>query len=208
LGGGAAAGASWSGAALDPDTGRLYVTSRTLPFVVRLHRPKPPTPSAIHYSGDFWPLAVGPERLPLFKPPFGRIVAIDLNTGDHAWTAPLGEGPRAHPSLAHLNLPRLGSARRGFPLVTRTLLFAAQEGRVLALRPAQDRPWVRIFTWAVFEPTLQVFDKATGALLAQIELPANAQGALMTYMLRGRQYIVYPAGGANLPAELIALALP
>ena len=58
------------------------------------------------------------------------------------------------------------------------------------------------------EPTLEVFDKTTGALLARIELPANAQGALMTYMVRGRQYIVVPVGGANLPAELIALSLP
>jgi quinoprotein glucose dehydrogenase len=135
-------------------------------------------------------------------------VAIDLNTGDHAWTVPLGEGPRNHPSLAHLNLPRLGSERRGFPLVTSTLLFAVQEGRARGLRQAHDRPWVRIFTWDVYEPTLQVFDKATGALIAQVELPANAQGALMTYMVRGRQYIVMPVGGANLPAELIALTLP
>ena len=67
---------------------------------------------------------------------------------------------------------------------------------------------MRIFTWDVYEPTLQVFDKATGAMIAQVELPANAQGALMTYMVRGRQYIVMPVGGANLPAELIALTLP
>jgi quinoprotein glucose dehydrogenase len=67
---------------------------------------------------------------------------------------------------------------------------------------------VRIFTFANTEPALEVFDKATGALLARIELPANAQGALMTYMMRGRQYIVFPVGGANLPAELIALSLP
>jgi quinoprotein glucose dehydrogenase len=121
---------------------------------------------------------------------------------------PLGEGPRRHPRLAALDLPRLGSERRGFPLVTRTLLFAAQEGRVVNLRRAQERPWVRIFTFANTEPALEVFDKATGALLARIELPANAQGALMTYMTRGRQYIVFPVGGGNLPAELIALSLP
>ncbi len=204
---GVAGGASWSGAALDPTTGRLYVTSRTLPFVTRLNPPGLPVPFGIRYAADPQPM-FGPGRLPLFKPPFGRIVAIDLNTGDHAWTVPLGEGPRNHPSLAHLNLPRLGSERRGFPLVTSTLLFAAQEGRALGRRQAQDRPWVRIFTWDVYEPTLQVFDKATGALIAQVELPANAQGALMTYMVRGRQYIVMPVGGANLPAELIALTLP
>ena len=121
---------------------------------------------------------------------------------------PLGEGPRKHAALAALDLPRLGSARRGFPLLTRTLLFAAQEGRPTSLRPALDRPWTRIWTWANEDPSLEAFDKTTGALLARIELPANAQGALMTYMTRGRQYIVIPVGGANLPAELVALSLP
>lgn len=183
------------------------MTSRTLPFVTALNRPGLPVPPGARYVADPQPLG-GPDRLPLFKPPYGRIVAIDLNRGEHAWTVPLGEEPRRHPTLAGLDLPRLGSARRGFPLVTRTLLFAAQEGRVTGVRWARDRPWVRIFTWAPVEPTLEVFDKTTGALLARVELPANAQGALMTYMVRGKQYIVVPVGGANLPAELIALSLP
>jgi quinoprotein glucose dehydrogenase len=183
------------------------VTSRTLPFVTQLNPPGFPVPEGVRYAGSTRPL-FGPQGLPLFKPPFGRIVAIDLNSGEHAWTVPLGEGPRRRSLLAALDLPRLGSARRGFPLVTRTLLFAAQEGRVTGLRWAKDRPWVRIFTWATLEPTLEVFDKTTGALLATIDLPANAQGALMTYMVRGKQYVVVPVGGANLPAELVALSLP
>ena len=204
---GVAGGPSWSGAALDPETGRLYVTSRTVPFVVTLKPPDAPIPIVDRYVGDVRPLP-GPDRLPLFQPPFGRIVAIDLNNGEHAWTVPLGDGPRHHPVLAPLNLPRLGSERRGFPLVTRTLLFAAQEGRVTSLRSAFDRPWARIFSLALDDPALEVFDKTTGALLTRIALPANAQGALMTYMTRGRQYIVFPVGGAGLPAELVALTLP
>jgi len=204
---GQAGGASWSGAAVDAATGWLYVTSRTLPIVTKLNRPDPVIQLADRYVGQLQTL-LGPERLPLFKPSFGRVVAIDLNTGDHAWTVPLGEGPRKHPLLAPLDLPRLGSPRRGFPLVTRTLLFAAQEGRPTGQRRAQDRPWVQVTTFATLEPTLEVFDKKTGELLAQIELPANAHGALMTYMVRGRQYIVIPVGGANLPAELVALSLP
>ena len=204
---GQAGGPSWSGAAVDPATGWLYVTSRTLPLVTRLAPPATRVPIVDRYVGGFQPID-GPERLPLFKPPYGRIVAIDLNTGEHAWTVPLGEGPRSHPALAALDLPRLGSARRGFPLLTRTLLFAAQEGRPTSLRPGVDRPWTRIWTWANEDPSLEAFDKTTGALLARLELPANAHGALMTYMTRGRQYIVIPVGGANLPAELIALTLP
>jgi quinoprotein glucose dehydrogenase len=204
---GIAGGASWSGAAVDPATGWLYVTSRTLPFVAKLMTPAWPNPVVDRYFADPHPL-FGLDGLPLFKPPFGRIVAIDLNTGEHAWTVPLGEGPRRHPRLAALDLPRLGSERRGFPLVTSTLLFAAQESRVVSIRPPKDRAWTRIVTVAALDPTLEVFDKTTGALLARIPLPANAQGNLMTYMVRGKQYIVMPTGGANLPAELIALALP
>jgi quinoprotein glucose dehydrogenase len=203
---GIAGGASWSGAAVDPATGWLYVTSRTIPFVSKLMTPAWPNPVVDRYFGDPEPLWVG--DLPLFKPPYGRIVAIDLNTGEHAWTVPLGEGPRDHPRLKALNLPRLGSVRRGFPLLTSTLLFAAQEGRVVSVRAPRDRAFTRIFTWAPVDPSLEVFDKTTGALLARIPLPANAQGNLMTYMVRGKQYIVMPVGGANLPAELIALALP
>jgi quinoprotein glucose dehydrogenase len=204
---GVAGGPSWSGAAVDPFTGWLYVTSRTLPMVTRLNRPGLPVPRGARYVADPEVL-FGPGDLPIFKPPFGRIVAIDLNSGEHAWTVPLGEGPRKHPRLAALDLPRLGSVRRGFPLLTRTLLFAAQEPRVTGVHWSKDRPWVRIYTWANVDPTLEVFDKATGALLARIALPANAQGNLMTYMVRGKQYIVVPVGGANLPAELVALSLP
>jgi quinoprotein glucose dehydrogenase len=150
----------------------------------------------------------GPQGLPLFKPPFGRIVAIDMNTGDHVWTVPLGEGPRDHPTLASLNLPRLGAPMRGFPLLTRTLLFAAQEGRPAGMRQAQDHPWVPIWKYVKDDPTLEVFDKKNGDLLARIELPQNARGNLMTYEVNGKQYIVIPVGGANLPAELVALSLP
>lgn len=58
------------------------------------------------------------------------------------------------------------------------------------------------------DPALSVFDKKTGDLIAEIELPTNATGAPMTYLSGGRQFIVVPVGGASIPAELIALALP
>jgi glucose dehydrogenase len=79
------------------------------------------------YAGVFTFLR-GPSGLPLTKPPYGRITAIDLNTGEHAWMIPHGEGPRMHPLLAPLNLPRLGWNRFGFVLLTRTLLFGSQTG--------------------------------------------------------------------------------
>jgi len=120
---------------------------------------------------------------------------------------PVGEGPRHHPLLEPLQLGRLGWDRRSFPLATRTLLFVAQMGPAGGTQPAADRPWVPVPRVVSDDPGLQVFDKASGELIAKIELPANATGALMTYFAAGRQYLVVPIGGGNLRAELIALSL-
>jgi quinoprotein glucose dehydrogenase len=138
----------------------------------------------------------GPDGLPLFKPPFGRLTAIDLTRGEHVWVVPVGEGPRHHALLEPLQLGRLGWNRRSFPLATRTLLFVAQMGPASGAQPASDGPG------------LEVFDKTSGDLIAKVELPANATGALMTYFAGGKQYVVVPIGGRGRPAELVALSLP
>ncbi len=203
---GVGGGANWAGAAFDPETGRLYVPSVTAPNVVTL---SPSAGSSINdrYVGRLQRLR-GPQGLPLLKPPFGRLTAINLGTGDHVWVVPVGEGPRHHPLLEPLQLGRLGWDRRSFPLATRTLLFVAQMGPAGGTQPAADRPWVPVPRVVSDDPALQVFDKASGELIAKIQLPANATGALMTYLSAGKQYIVVPIGGGNLRAELIALSLP
>ena len=199
-------GASWAGAGFDPDSGLLYVQSITAPFIVTLSRPDPAR-SDLRFTARPPAAADGPRGLPLTKPPYGRVTAINLTTGDHAWMSPLGEGPRDHPALKGLNLPRLGWPVRGALLVTKTLLFVGQEPRRLNER---NRPSPRgNGVQADFEsrdPALFVFDKKSGDLVAEIELPTNATGAPMTYLSNGRQFIVVPVGGANIPAELIALA--
>jgi quinoprotein glucose dehydrogenase len=191
---GAGGGANWAGAAFDPDTGRLFVPSITAPNIVTL---SPPLAGSIkdRYVGRLQGLR-GPQGLPLFKPPFGRLTAIDLTSGDHLWMVPVGEGPRRHPGLEPLGLGRLGWDRRSFPLATRTLLFVAQMGPAGGTQRATEGPG------------LEVFDKATGELIAKINLPENATGALMTYFAGDRQYLVVPVGGRGRPAELIALRLP
>jgi quinoprotein glucose dehydrogenase len=203
---GPAGGASWSGAAFDPEHGRLFVPSITWPLVVTLFEPVPRA-SPDRYAG-MARLLGGPAGLPITKPPYGRITAIDLGTGEHAWTIPLGDGPRRHPVLEALDLPRLGWDRRGFVLATRTLLLAGQQGPATGVRPAQLRRDAFTVTYATADPKLSAFDKATGALLAEIDLPANVHGSPMTYLAGGKQFIVVPVGGADIPAELVALALP
>jgi quinoprotein glucose dehydrogenase len=189
-------GASWAGAAADPETGLLYVPSISSPMWAQLKKPLS-TFATVRYSlGDSGASIEGPQGLPLVKPPYGRITAIDLNTGEHRWRVPHGEGPKAHPALKPLNLPDLGIPRRGFLIVTKTLLLAAQEGSWFNTEPPQ------------YPARLRAFDKATGRCLAEVPLPAHATGAPITYMAGGRQYVAVPVGGVHWPAELIALRLP
>jgi quinoprotein glucose dehydrogenase len=134
-----------------------------------------------------------PRGLPLFKPPYSRMTAIDLGTGDHTWMKPMGDGERVrnHPLLRDLDLPPLGgdSSRAG-PLVTKTLLIYALTSGGLS-----------------GGPRLVAMDKGTGEELASVDLPRGAIGTPMTYLLDGRQYIALTVGGSPVP-ELIALALP
>ena len=97
----------------------------------------------------------------------------------------MGEGPRKHPALSELSLPRLGWPFRGFPLVTRTLLLVAQEGGGI---PTLRSQLIRYNNNLVqLDPALQAYDKRTGELIATVPLPNNAQGAPMTYAVGGTQ---------------------
>ena len=88
--------------------------------------------------------------------------------------------------------------------MTKSLLLVVQHGAQVP-RPAPGRLEA---TLSNVEPKLYAYDKASGRLLAEVALPVNASGAPMTYMAGGRQYVAFPVGGANIPEELIALALP
>lgn len=199
-------GASWAGAALDPESGWLYIPSISNPAVVRLARPEPGSSDMNYVSlGSDRFFLQGPDGLPITKPPYGRITAIDLNSGDHKWVVPLGKGPREHVRLKALNLPPLGWSSRGFLLVTKTLLFAFQEPATSVRLSASTN--TIDFTSTTREPQMSVFDKQTGRLISRTELPANAGGSPMTYSLGSKQFIVVPIGGGGAPAELVALAL-
>ena len=169
-----------------------------------------PNRSAFRYIGSP-ALVEGPNGLPLFKPPYGRITAIDLNTGEHLWMTPHGTGPRSHPRLKDLDLPALGWPHRGAPLVTKTLLFVTQEGPWGNMRFSDDLHAAE-FDITKVEPAIRAFDKKTGELLAEIPLPANSLAAPMTYMHGGKQFIGSVGGwcelslGAGRPGTPLSVA--
>jgi quinoprotein glucose dehydrogenase len=192
----ATGGSNWQGAAADPETGMLYVPSVSNIFVNALI--KDPSRSDMQYIGRGAQLerALG---LPLVKPPYGRITAIDLNTGEHAWMVANGEAPdyiRNNPALKGIDTRGWGNPERAPILVTKSLLFAG-DGDGLFSAPT-----------GAGGPMLRALDKKTGATIFEMKLPANETGIPMTYMMNGRQFIVVATGALNTPAELVALALP
>jgi quinoprotein glucose dehydrogenase len=193
-----AGGASWAGAACDPESGIMYVPSITSPLTITMVKPGNLSPAP--YMGAPSPTETL-QGLPIWKPPFGRITAVDLNSGDHRWMVPMGD--LAHPRLKPLGLPLVGRPTRGHALLTKTLLIIGQEGTT---QRSESGPAMHGFE--VHDAALRAYDKATGKFVGEVALPRNATGAPMTYMLNGKQYIVVPTGGSNLPAELIVLALP
>jgi quinoprotein glucose dehydrogenase len=187
-----AGGANWNGSAVDPDTGLLYVPSTNAFSVMQYYTPDPADGGNLNLTnGGFDTAPLMPQGLPLFKPPYSRMTAIDLNTGDHAWMQPNGDGDRyrRHPMLRELDLPPLGGEGQGGPVVTKTLLISALTAG-----------------GAGGGPRLVARDKATGAIVGSVDLPAGAIGTPMTYMHGGVQYVAVTIGG-RVP-ELIALALP
>jgi glucose dehydrogenase len=180
-------GANWEGGAYDPTTGMLYVGSMTQADTLSLQ--KAPAGSDIGWVGG--PLNPPSIRgLPIIKPPYGRITAIDMKSGDQAWQMANGDTPKRiadNPALKGLTIPRTGVATRAGLLVTKSLLFAG-EG---------------VGGGAMF----RAHDKATGKILAEVRLPATQTGVPMTYVWSGKQYVVMAVGDDTHPAEIVALAL-
>jgi glucose dehydrogenase len=135
--------------------------------------------------------------LPLVRPPWGRITAIDLKTGQHAWMKSNADTPQDildHEKLQGVDIPRTGHAERVGMLVTKTLLFTG-EGAGLFVGFGRGNKF-------------RAHDKLSGEIIAEIELPANQSGIPMTYAINGKQYIIVAVGATNHPGELVALTLP
>ena len=193
-------GADWAGGAADPRTGVLYVPSHKAITTVQLRRVEDLEAHSA-FSARVDEDVVGPRGLPLVKPPYGSITAIDLNNGEHIWRATVGKGPVDHPVLKDLDLSDMGWDNRTFILATPNLLLAtSQDPRDLA-DVGEDYFVDR-------DAYLRAYELASGAEIGRVELPSNAYGAPMSYTAGGRQYVVVPLGNRRRPPELVALAIP
>jgi quinoprotein glucose dehydrogenase len=185
---GSTGGTGWEHGAFDPESGYLYVGTATIPVVLALAKdPK----HDIDYINVRGPIP-SPFGLPLIKPPYGRITAINMHTGEHAWQIANGDTPREvrnHPMLKGMHIGRTGSRSKAGLLVTKTLLFAG-EG------------------WGG-QPYFRAHDKLTGDIVWETRIPGVQTGLPMTYMHRGKQYVVFSAGDQDTatPAMLVAFAL-
>jgi quinoprotein glucose dehydrogenase len=156
-----------------------------------------PAPAAAAGEGGGGP-ALNVQGLPILKPPYARISAIDMNKGEILWHIAHGETAdniRNNPALKGLNVPRTGRAGLIGPLVTKTLLIAGEGGTFTT--PTGKRGAM-----------LRAYDKKDGHEVGAVYMPAPQSGSPMTYMLNGKQYIVVAISGGNYSAELLAFRLP
>jgi quinoprotein glucose dehydrogenase len=181
--------------AADPVTGILYVTSQKgcssrvmIPGAEADATAELPTGTTVNdyaVGGSGGRLSV--DGLRLWKPPYSRITAIDMNTGEHLWWIPVGDTPNnvlEHPALQGMEIPNTGTGRQAAQIVTPSLLIYSGNG-------SDNTPY------------LYAVDKATGERLAQVELPGSVRYGMMTYVHGGKQYLVVNVVGGN-----VALALP
>jgi quinoprotein glucose dehydrogenase len=184
-------GVNWPGGAVDPVDDVLYVASSTTLFRAQVVAGSPNTGVLYHNPRG---QTVGPPTsvfgLPLMKPPYGRVTAVDLKTGERLWMVPHGNTPeqiKKNPRLQGVDIPNTGVSTQGTGLlVTSTLLFGGEGGAT---------------------PLLRAWDKKTGAIVAEIQLPGPTTGFPVTYVKAGRQYIAVAARAGD-AVEIVALALP
>jgi quinoprotein glucose dehydrogenase len=204
-----AGGANWPGGSLDPETNRLYIHSHTAVFAVGIV-PAAPDSDMGYVSGMMRPAGASGGRgrggvsttvqgLPLIKPPYDRITAFDMNTGELIWQkthSSTSDEMKNHPALKGLDLPRLGAYGRTFigVLTTRTLVIAGEGG----VHTNESGQRVAL---------LRAYDKDTGADVGAVAMPDKQTGSPMTYTVNGKQYIVVAVSGMN-GGQLIAYALP
>lgn len=183
-------GSEWHGGSFDPALNMLYVNVNEVPTINRL---KAVTRDAAktapdRYTIDGYPLFVDPDGVPAISPPWGTLNAIDLVSGDIAWTVPLGE----YPQLVAKGIRHTGTLNFGGAVAT--------AGGV-------------IFVAATADEKFRAFEKHSGRMLWEAQLPAGGYATPSVYMVDGTQYVAIAAGGSGKNATksgdaIIAFALP
>ena len=190
---GSVGGANWQGAVADPETALLYVSYAVSPEVVGLV--SDPERSSMRYVLKNTMLE-GPYDLPLLKPPWGWISALDMNTGKLLWQRPNSRTPlevREHPKLADVDLSDTGNDDRSGLLVTKTLLFSGEGSGMYGAR------------WG--GSLFKAHNKMSGEVVAEIDLGQRQTGVPMTYAIKGQQYIVVATGAPGEAGQLVALTV-
>jgi quinoprotein glucose dehydrogenase len=208
----AGGGTNWAGGSFDPETHIAYIPSQKSLTAIGLVPPREGQSDMRYISGSAAPRTggnggrggegAGPgltvEGLPLAKPPYAQITAIDLDKGDILWQIAHGETPdniRNSPALKGVSIPRTGRPGVFGVLVTKTLVIAGERGTFTT--PSGEKGAM-----------LRAYDKASGKEVGAVFMPAGQTGTPMTYTLGGKQYIVLAIAGPGFPAELIAFRLP
>ncbi|TWT60564.1 pyrroloquinoline quinone-dependent dehydrogenase [Rubinisphaera italica] len=163
-------GANWSGASFDPETAILYLNSTNLPNIMTLVPAPAGSPFRFVHKGYIQ--FRDQEGYPAIAPPWGLLNAINLNTGEYLWRTVLGE----YPELTERGIPQTGTESFGGTIVTAGGL---------------------VFIGGTTDEKFRAFDKSTGKMLWDYQLPAGGYANPSTYMIDGKQYVVIAAGGAG-----------
>jgi quinoprotein glucose dehydrogenase len=216
-------GSNWPGGGYDPETNTVYVQANNSALSAGSLAPPPAGYSDIQYVQGIvgrpfqaagqaaepgTPAAGAPrenntgrlsvEGLPIMRPPYGTLTAINLERGDFSWQVPHGETPdlvRNHPALKGMNIPRTGQGGMAGLVVTKTLVVVGDPQ--ITAPPGRQRGAM-----------LRAYDKGTGKETGALWIPAAQSGSPMSYLLDGKQYIVVAVGGGNYSGEYLAFALP
>ena len=203
---------NWNTGAFDPETGMYFAVSYTKTDNLGIAPTTSDSATMTHTIAQGSPNAPAIQGLPLVKPPYGRVTALNMNTGELEWSVANGDGARNHPLLRDLDLPPLGIPNRPAPLVTKSLLFVGEGsdavvGTVPGGGGAYDGPdtgYDESWRWGTL---FRAYDKSSGNTVFEIDLAAGTTGAPMTYMHEGKQYIVVAVSSRATDPEWIALGL-
>jgi quinoprotein glucose dehydrogenase len=196
---GSTGGPNWPGGSIDPESNVVYIYSKDEPALVSMVKDaKRSNMDFINGGGSEGAGRLAIDNLPILRPPYGQISAIDLNKGEILWQTVHGETEDAitnHPALKGVKIPRTGRTGRVGVLTTKTLVMAGDGG--MATHPNGQRSGM-----------FRAYDKKTGKELGAVPIPGPQTGSPMTYLHEGRQYIIVAVSGQGAAAELIALTLP